>query len=248
MAGVSPAMRKEAVAQSSLLDAWPAVSALPDDGIHPTSTPTLPELAPHSDNGDLIRHAIKCRFEDLGRSCRCLDNVHLFYREGVPDYVAPDVMVFPDLPGDYPALHYKIWEDGAPALVVEVLSKSIWKDDVGVKKDAYYAMGVRKYWIFNPIRSIVPNPPALQGYYWRADGYAAVRPTRDWVAGIQTELFPSDVLDTGWGAEDNLLRLFNPQEKAWHASSEESHAQKKEAEAEIERLKRLLHAHGYKGI
>ncbi len=171
----------------------------------------------------MIRHAIKCRFEDLGRSCRCLGNVHLFYREGAPDYVAPDVMVFPDLPGDYPAPHYKIWEDGAPALVVEVLSKRTWKDDAGLKKDVYRAMGVREYWIFNPIRSVASTQPALQGYYWRPDGYAAVRPTRDWVAGVPTELFPSDVLDTVWGVEDNLLRLFNPREKAWygHASSEE---------------------------
>ena len=87
--------------------------------------------------------------------------MHLFYREGVPDYVAPDVMVFPDLPGDYPAPHYKIWEDGVPALVVEVLSKSTWKDDVGVKKDAYQAMVIREYWIFNPPSdpSSWPSPP-----------------------------------------------------------------------------------------
>ena len=248
---VFPAVREATVRQPSLPDAWSAVPEWPDDGIYPTSTPTMPELAPHSDNGDLIRHAIKCRFKDLGRSCRCLGNVHLFYREGEPDYVAPDVMVFPDLPGDYPAPHYKAWEDGAPALVVEVLSKSTWKDDVGVKKDVYQAMGVREYWIFNPIRSIVLAEPALQGYYWRPDGYAAVQPTRDWVAGVQTELFPSNVLDTVWGVDDNLLRLFSPQEKTWYASSEESHAQKKEAErhaieaeAEINRLKRLLHAHG----
>ena len=253
---VFPTVRE--AAEPALPDAWPEGPELPDDDIYPTSTPTMPELAPHSDNGDLIRHAIKCRFEDLGRSCRCLGNVHLFYREGVPDYVAPDVMAFPDLPGDYPAPHYKIWEDGTPALVVEVLSKRTWKDDVGIKKDAYHAMGVREYWIFNPIRSVVPTQPALQGYYWHADGYAAVRPTRDWVAGIQTELFPSDVLDTVWGVEGNLLRLFNPREKTWYASSEGSHAQKKdaerraataerratEAEAEIERLQRLLHAHG----
>ena len=269
---VFPAVHEAAVTQPSLPDAWSEVPEFPDDGIYPTSTPTMPELAPHSDNGDLIRHAIKCRFKDWGRSCRCLGNVHLFYREGVPDYVAPDVMVFPDLPGDYPAPHYKIWEDGVPALVVEVLSKSTWRDDIGVKKDAYHAMGVREYWIFNPIRSIVPTQPALQGYYRHPDGYAVVESTLGWVEGIQTELFPSDVLDTVWGVNDNLLRLFNPREKTWYPSSEGSHAQKKDAErrattaerqateaqrraataerqataveAEIERLQRLLHAHG----
>lgn len=89
-------------------DAQLSVPDFPDDGIYPTLTPTLPELVPRSDNGDLIRHAIKCHFEDLGRSCRCLGNMHLFYREGTPDCVAPDIMMFPDLPADYPALHCKI--------------------------------------------------------------------------------------------------------------------------------------------
>ena len=227
----------------------PTALRFSDNGIYPTSTPTLPELAPHSDNGDLIRHAIKCHFEDLGRSCRCLGNVHLFYREGTPDYVAPDIMMFPNLPADYPALHYKIWEDGAPALVVEILSKTTWEDDLGVKKGIYHAMGVREYWIFNPIRQIVLTQPVLQGYVWHPDGYEAVLPTRGWVDGTQKELFPSDVLGTVWGVADSLLRLFSPREKIWYASSERNYAQKKEAErraieaeAEIECLQRLLRA------
>ena len=50
---------------------------------------------------------------------------------------------------------------------------------------------------------------------------------------------------------DSLLRLFSPREKTWYASSERTYAQKKEAErrtikaeAEIERLQRLLRAQG----
>ena len=92
MADFSPTIREPT---ATLPDAQLPIPDFPDDGIYPTSTPTLPELAPHSDNGDLVRHAIKCHFEDLGRSCRCLGNVHLFYREGTPDYVAPDIMTFP---------------------------------------------------------------------------------------------------------------------------------------------------------
>lgn len=228
----------------------PTALRFSDNGIYPTSTPTLPERVPHSDNGDLIRHAIKCHFEDLGRSCRCL-GVHLFYREGTPDYVVPDIMAFLDLPADYPALHYKIWEDGAPALVAAILSKTTWEDDLGVKKDIYHAMGVRECWIFNPIRQIVLTQPALQGYVWCSDGYEAVAPTLGRVDGTQKELFPSDVLGTVWDVVDSLLRLFSPREKAWYASSEGNYAQKKEAErraieaeAEIERLQRPLRAQG----
>ena len=186
-------------------------------------------------------------FEDWGRSCRCLGNVHLFYREGTPDYVAPDIMTFPDLPADYPALHCKRWEAEAPALIVEILSQTTWEDDLGVKKGIYRAMGVCEYWIFNPIRQIVSTQPALQGSVWRPDGYEAVRPTRGWVDGTQTKLFPSAVLGTVWGMADSLLRLFSPREKTRYASSERNYAQKKEAErraieaeAEIECLQRPL--------
>ena len=39
---------------------------------------------------------------------------------------------------------------GAPDLVVEVLSKSTMKKDIGLKKDAYAKYGVKEYWIISP--------------------------------------------------------------------------------------------------
>ena len=37
-----------------------------------------------------------------------------------------------------------------PDLVVEVLSRSTMKKDVGIKKDIYDRNGVKEYWIINP--------------------------------------------------------------------------------------------------
>ena len=39
---------------------------------------------------------------------------------------------------------------GVPDLVVEVLSRSTMKKDVGIKKDIYERNGVKEYWIINP--------------------------------------------------------------------------------------------------
>lgn len=39
---------------------------------------------------------------------------------------------------------------GVPDLVVEVLSRSTMKRDVGIKKNIYERNGVREYWIINP--------------------------------------------------------------------------------------------------
>ena len=39
---------------------------------------------------------------------------------------------------------------GTPDLVVEVLSKSTMKKDIGLKKDAYAKYGVKEYWIISP--------------------------------------------------------------------------------------------------
>ena len=39
---------------------------------------------------------------------------------------------------------------GAPDLIVEVLSESTMKNDLGKKKDVYEKYGVREYWIVNP--------------------------------------------------------------------------------------------------
>ena len=57
----------------------------------------------------------------------------------------PDVLIVCD-----PQKIKANWIDGAPDLVVEVLSPSTAIYDKGAKKDAYERAGVREYWIVDP--------------------------------------------------------------------------------------------------
>jgi Uma2 family endonuclease len=56
----------------------------------------------------------------------------------------PDLLVMPRLPLDAPRL------EQTPALVVEVLSPSTRRIDLGTKRIAYEEAGVPAYWVFDP--------------------------------------------------------------------------------------------------
>lgn len=65
----------------------------------------------------------------------------------------------------------RVYIDGAPDMVVEVLSKSTLKKDIPVKKDIYEAQGVREYWIINPWAKSVEVYLLRDGKYFLNDVY-----------------------------------------------------------------------------
>ena len=72
------------------------------------------------------------------------DNTDVFLSN--KDHFKPDVSVVCDP-------NVIVWNKaiiGVPDLVVEVLSESTMKNDLGRKKDAYEKYGVREYWIVDP--------------------------------------------------------------------------------------------------
>lgn len=52
----------------------------------------------------------------------------------------------------------------APVLVVEILSPSTWRRDLGAKRDAYAAAGVQHYWV------AAPETPSITVYQLGDDG------------------------------------------------------------------------------
>ena len=74
----------------------------------------------------------------------------MYYEEGNPKAcVAPDVFVVFGVE-DRIRMRYLVWEEGeVPAFVLEVASKSTWREDLGPKRELYARLGVKEY--FRPV-------------------------------------------------------------------------------------------------
>ena len=96
----------------------------------------------------------------------------MYYEEGNPRVsVAPDVFVVFGVE-DRVRKRYLVWEEGkAPDFVLEVASKSTWREDLGPKREVYARLGVKEYWQYDPTGEYFS--PLLQGQ--RLAGSAYVR-------------------------------------------------------------------------
>ena len=60
-------------------------------------------------------------------------------------------------------MNYKVWEEGkGPDFVLEVASRSTWREDVERKPEVYAGLGVREYFLYDPRGEYLT--PRLQGY------------------------------------------------------------------------------------
>ncbi|HYX23971.1 MAG TPA: Uma2 family endonuclease [Thermoanaerobaculia bacterium] len=89
-------------------------------------------------------------------------NLFLYYEKGNPRArVAPDLLVAKGVKKwDRP--NYQVWEDGPPALVVEVTSKKTRRKDQDVKKPLYERLGIKECVLFDPLAEYLR--PSLQGF------------------------------------------------------------------------------------
>lgn len=92
-----------------------------------------------------------------------IGNMLLYYEEGNSlASVAPDVFV---VHGVHKGLRrtYKLWEEGqVPSIVVEFTSRSTRLEDLGTKRYLYESLGVREYFLCDPLAEYLIPP--LQGY------------------------------------------------------------------------------------
>lgn len=104
-----------------------------------------------------------------GKTCETFgDGVDVFLTED--DNVIPDAMIVCNKNIIQPdGIH------GAPDLVVEVLSPSTAKNDRGYKKDLYETVGVKEYWIVDPLICSVETY-LLRGGKYVLDGYYGLFP------------------------------------------------------------------------
>ncbi len=130
----------------------------------------------------------------------------VYYEEGNPRVsVAPDAFVVFGVE-DRRRMNYKVWEEGkGPDFVLEVASPSTWREDVQRKPAIYAGLGVREYFLFDPMGA--HYTPRLQGY--RMVGGAYERLTA--VASIDRTLaLHSEVLGLDLRTRGEEIRFHDP--------------------------------------
>ena len=97
-------------------------------------------------------------------------NLLLYYQEGNPRaVVAPDVFVVLGV-SNADRSSYRLWEERkGPDFVLEITSRTTYREDQGRERELYCSLGVREYWQYDPTRDY-PEPP-LQGLELSAGEY-----------------------------------------------------------------------------
>ena len=183
------------------------------------------------------------RSEDACVGC----NNFVYYEEGNPrKVVTPDVFVAYGVPQDTDRRVFKTWEEGVtPDWVLEVTSKSTWREDEGAKRRLYERLGVTEYWQFDPTGDYLD--PILKGRALVDGRYRELElERRD--GGLCRF---SDVLGLDLRLADGRLRFFDPRRGEYLLTPEEQHRVNqnqrralKAAEARIRELERQRRPEG----
>ena len=120
--------------------------------------------------------------------------------------VGPDVFVAFGTENRLDRPSYKVWEEPAPAFVLEVLSPKTHKRDRGVKQEIYHWMGVQEYWIYDHDGRWLPQH-LLGARLSRSGGYERIRTVDDGSPGV----FRSEALGLLLWHEDGNLRFHDPE-------------------------------------
>ena len=129
------------------------------------------------------------------RSARPQKYLGLLFERGNPAAVmAPDLLVsFGAGGGARPS--YKLWQEPVPDLVLELLSPKTWRRDVEAKPGLYEDLGVREFWLFDPIGRL---PRAVNGWRLGVGGtYAPVPVLPD--GGCRSAVLGLDLVAQGDG-------------------------------------------------
>jgi Uma2 family endonuclease len=166
-------------------------------------------------------------------------NLMFYYEQGTPSaVVSPDVFVVKGVPKGLRRT-YKLWEEKqAPVVVFEISSRSTRIEDKGNKRALYAMLGVREYFLFDPLSEYLLPP--LQGFRLLGEEYIAIDQAEDGA-------LISQELGLRMFHDDAYLRLIDiATEQPLLRPSELDAARRTEAEArrvaeeEVERLRAEL--------
>ena len=105
-------------------------------------------------------------------------NLMFYYENGNPSaVVSPDVFVVKGVPKGLRRT-YKLWEEQQPPVAVfEITSRSTRLEDKGNKRALYAMLGVREYFMFDPLSEYLKPP--LQGFRLLGEEYIAIDQAED---------------------------------------------------------------------
>ena len=88
----------------------------------------------------------------------CADLPLHYHRGDTNKTLVPDLFVALRAPRQAGREKYMLWENPVPELVVEMLSETTSSNDTGSKRRTYEHLGVREYWLFDPMGFELPTP------------------------------------------------------------------------------------------
>ena len=138
-------------------------------------------------------------------------DLFVYLEEGNPrNCVAPDLFVVFGA-GNHKRDTYKVWEEpaGVPDFVLEIVSPSTWRTDLGAKRERYAALGVGEYWLHDPHGRHLS--PALAGQRL-ADGAYVPLPATQLPEGPSIH---SDALGLDLRLDGERLRFFDAVEREY---------------------------------
>ena len=153
----------------------------------------------------------------------------IYYREGSPAAVAPDVFVVIGAP-NHLRHSYQLWkEPKGPDLVLEITSESTRDKDQGPKREIYRQLGVREYWQYDPTGDYLKPP--LQGLELVKGTYQRLPMDElaDGTLRLESKVLGLEVREKAEG-----LRFYDPATRSYLLSSTEEQEQRLRAEQELQ--------------
>ena len=162
-------------------------------------------------------------------------NLMFYYEQGNPSaVVSPDVFVVKGVPKGLRRT-YKLWEERqAPCAVFEISSRATRLEDKGNKRALYAMLGVREYFLFDPLAEYLKPP--LQGFRLVGEEYVPIDQADDDALisqelGLRLSSAGSELRLVDIASDQPLLR---PAEL--EAARQAEAAARQRAEQEIEQL------------
>ena len=208
-----------------------------DDEGHPESDSAAVESVTHEDIRAYAVRALRIRFAAHPGFFAASDLGLLFERGNPAAVMAPDLLVSFGA-GNRERPSYKLWQEPVPDLVMELLSPNTWRRDVEAKPGLYEDLGVREFWLFDPLGRL---PRTVNG--WRLDAggtYAPVPVLPD--GGCRSAVLNLDLVLSGNGFRfrDPATGELLPDHAETAAALRASETARREAQARVAELEALL--------